>query len=191
MGRKKREIMAFETLCPDSLRKPSSVCKNFIVYGDCVEKMLHKEVRSEELKTDSVLKDFQSLLSFKTKYRDGLGNIGIDEVSLVPITLGSKVKGDTPYIYRILTYGETKTNPVYTTRKDAINDILRKVRVKSVFASYGGKNEEVELSEEMLNGIFDYIEKDTFDCAIVPLGRDGAKDLTILITIFKNDLQAA
>ena len=194
MARKKKErLMVFEILCPDTLHDTSDrVCRNFIAYEKDVRACLENEIRKEKeyLRTDEKTKrEFDSIVGYQTELRDGLGNLGLDMISLVPITLEKSVKTTTPYIYRTGCYGEGRVEFTYGTKKEALAYIQKKIKVRRTVSHYNGVTERADFDIDHIDKLFDELEEDTIEFDISPIGRGGMEGDTIIVTIFKNDMK--
>ena len=189
MARKKKErVMAFDVLSPDTLHPHNErVCRNFVCYEGKVSECLVNEIRRPELKNDEkTLREFKVLTGYQTEARDGLGNLGLDMVSLLPVTLESSVKTTTPYIYRTIYYGEGRPDETFCTRKDAISYIQKKIKTKNVVMHYNGMTERCELTSGYLEDLFAMLEPDTIEFDITAIGRGGIEGDSVLVTIYKN-----
>ena len=192
MGRKKERIMAFETLQPDTLHAPTErVCRNFVCSEKNVRECLLNEGRTESWKHDPAREtEFNALLSYQTELREGLGNIGIDMVSLLPVTLEKSVKSTTPYIYRTMDYSLNKPSVVFGTKKEALQLIQRKIKTKNVVMHYNGVTEKGEFDIARVEEILGTLEEETVEFDIEPIGRGGIEGDMVLVTIFKNCLKS-
>ena len=191
MARKKDKVMAFDTLQPDSLRIPSGrVCRNFICYESKVKDCLVEEDIEESWKHDAGrTKEFDTLVGYQTEARGGIGNLGNDIISLIPVTLEKSVKPSVEYIYRIFDYGTSKNDGIYCTKKEAVQYVQRKIKSKNVRLVYGGKVEKAELDIGGIDSILSELEPETLDFGIIPLGRGDVEGDMILLTIYKNLLK--
>ena len=191
MARKKKErLMAFEILSPDSLHPHTErVCRNFVAYENDVRRCLDEEIRKDKeyLKTDEKTKlEFDLIVGRQTELREGLGNLGIDMVSLVPISLEKSVKTTTPYIYRVRCYGEGRLDDSYGTRKEALTAIQRKIKTRRAIMHYNGVTERADFDIDHIDEIFNGLEEDTVEFDISQIGRNNMEGDIILVTIFKN-----
>lgn len=189
MGRKKKEqLMAFDVLQPDTLHKPTErICRNFICYDSKVKDCLHNEIRKDDHKTDKdTEREFDIICGYQTELRGGIGNLGMDLISLLPVTLEKTVKTTTPYIYRLIDYSQTKSSAIFGTRKDALQFIQKKIKTKNVVMHYNGMTERCELDISQIDEILEGLEEDTIDFDIEPIGRGDVEGDTILVTVYKN-----
>ena len=175
MGRKKKErLMAFEILSPDTLHPHTErVCRNFVCYEGDVRGMLDAEIRKDKqyLKTDENTKhEFDIIAGRQTELREGLGNLGLDMISLVPISLEKSVKTTTPYIYRIRCYGESKPTDSYGTRKEALSFIQKKIKTRRVIMHHNGITEKCDFDINHVDEVFNDLEEDTIEFDISRLG---------------------
>ena len=192
MGRKKQDrVMAFDTLQPDTLHKPTGkICRNFICYETKVKDCLYSEDRNERWKHDAkTQKEFDILTGYQTELRGGIGCLGTDMVSLIPVTLEKTVKTTTPYIYRIADYGTSRNTEAYGTRKDVLQYLQKRIKVKNVLMHYNGITERGEFDLNHIDEILGGLEENTVDFDVTPLGRGDAEGDVILITIYKNCLK--
>lgn len=185
MGRVKKEIMAFETLLPNTMVIELPVCRNFIAYKENVRTVLEEEALRET--NADILRDFDYLVSFKPQLRDGMATVGVDDVALVPVTLDADMK-KLPYIYKITDWGDLKKTPLYGSREKIVTELTRRTKGKTIILNYRGRNEKCDFSSEMINAIFDSAEPKTEDVNIIPVGRGDAEYPLIGVTIFKNRL---
>ena len=191
MGRRKKaKIMAFETLCADSLHAPlGRTCRNFICYEDKVKDNILESFRKDSYRKEvGIVRDIDTLLSFKTELRDGIGNIRDDMVSLVPIEVNKTVKPGVSYIYRVKDYTLAKPTDFYGTKKDILDFMQKKIKTKNIMVCYNGVRERREFNVDEISDILSGLEEDTIDFDICPLGRGDAEGDILLITIFKNCL---
>ena len=130
--------------------------------------------------------EFDTLVGYQTELRGGLGCIGTDLVSLLPVTLEKTVKTTTPYIYGMLDYGQARASEVFCTRKEVLQYIQKKIKTKNVVMHYNGITERGELDTEHIDAILDGLESDTIDFDILPLGRGDTEGDIILVTVYKN-----
>lgn len=191
MGRKKKErLMAFEVMSPDSLHPHTErVCRNFIAYENDVRRCLDEEIRTDKeyLKTDEKTKlEFDLIVGRQTELRDGIGNLGIDMVSLVPISLEKSVKTTTPYIYRVRCYGDGRPDDSYGTRKEALTAIQRRIKTRRAIVHYNGVTERMDFDIDRVDAIFNILEEDTVEFDISQIGRNNTEGDMVLVTIFKN-----
>lgn len=189
MGRKKKEqLMAFDVLQPDTLHKATErICRNFVCYDSKVKECLHNEIRRDEYKADQdTEREFGIICGYQTELRGGIGNLGMDVVSLLPVTLEKTVKTTTPYIYRVMDYNQTKATAMFGTRKDALQLIQKKIKTKNVVMHYDGTTERCELDIDRIDKILEGLEEDTIDFDIEPIGRGDAEGNMILVTVYKN-----
>ena len=188
MARKKERIMAFKTLQPDTLHSPTErVCRNFICFEKNVKDCLCNEDMKDAWKHDvAIQREFDTLVGYQTELRGGLGCIGMDLVSLLPVTLEKTVKTTTPYIYSMLDYSQARASEVFCTRKEVLQYIQKKIKTKNVVMHYNGITERGELDTEHIDEIFDGLESDTIDFDILPLGRGDVEGDIILVTVYKN-----
>ena len=191
MARKKEKVMAFDVMQPDTLHPATDrICRNFVCYDSKVKECLVSEDRKENWKHDiKIQKDFDILLGYQTELRGGLGNIGSDFVSLVPVTLEKTVKTTTPYIYRVTDYTLPRATETFGTKKDAIQYIQKKIKTKNVVIHYDGKTERCEMDPQHIDDILGTLEEDTIDFDIAQVGRGDVEGDIILITIYKNLLK--
>ena len=192
MARKKKEkIMAFDVLQPDTLHAAHErICRNFICYDTKVKECLTEEIRRNELKNDPATeKEFDIICGYQTELRDGLGNLGLDLVSLLPVSLEKTVKTTTPYIYRTMDYSQSKAPAVFGTKKDALQLIQKRVKTKNVLMHYNGITERREFDIDYIDGILECLEEDTIDFDIEPIGRGDVEGDMILVSIYKNCLK--
>ena len=191
MGRRKKaRIMAFETLCPDSQNKPTwRTCRNFICTEDKVKDCIVGSMRKEAYKKDiGISRDIETLLSFKTELRNGIGNIGDDMVALGPVELNKSIKTTTPYIYRVIDYTQAKAPEIYGTKKDALDIIQKKIKTKNAIVCYNGTRDRIEFNIDEVSDILTTLEDDTIDFDICTVGRGDVEGDILLVTIFKNGL---
>ena len=191
MGRRKKaKIMAFETLCADSLHAPiGRTCRNFICYEDRVRENISNSFRKDAYKKDiGIERDIDTLLSFKTELRDGIGNIRDDMISLIPVEVNKSVKPGIEYVYRVKDCTLAKPIDIYGTKKDALDYIQKKIKTKNALVCYNGNREKREFNIEDIDGILATLEEDTIDFDICSLGRGDAESDILLVTIFKNYL---
>lgn len=188
MARKKERIMAFDTLQPDTLhRHTERVCRNFVCFEKNIRDCLDSQCRKDDWKHSNTSEsEIKTLLGYQTELRDGLGNLGIDMVSLVPITLEKSVKTTTPYIYRTMDYSLSKPAIVFGTKKDALQTIQKKIKTKNVVMYYDGKMERCEFNIDYIDQILGTLEEDTIDFSIEPIGRNGMEGDTVMVSIYKN-----
>lgn len=194
MARKKKDrLMAFEILSPDTLHPHTErVCRNFVCYESDVRTLLDVEIRNDKqyLKTDETTKhEFDIIAGRQTELREGLGNLGIDMVSLVPISLEKSVKTTTPYIYRVRCYGESKLADSYGTRKEALSYIQKKIKTRRVVMHHNGITEKCDFDINHIDEVFNDLEEDTIEFDISQIGRGNTEGDTILVTVFKNDMK--
>lgn len=190
MARKKQPVMAFETLQPDSLRPNKTIVRNFICYKDKVKDFLIAEDKEGRCNREKeIWNDFEKLLSFKTELRGGAGNIGSDDVFLEEIKLAPCVKPNTDFIWRVTDYGVSSNKFTYTNRKNAVSEVNKKIKVKTVAFNYNGITETCEYSTERLEAIMDEMQDDTIDICITPIGRGGVEGDMILLVPYKNHLK--
>jgi hypothetical protein len=191
MAKRKERIMAFDTLQPDTLHNANErICRNFICSESKVGECLRSEDRNENWKQDPArVREFDSLTGYQTEARGGLGNIGQNLVSLVPVALEKDVKPSTPYIYKAISYGSSSSPVIYGSRKDIIQFIQKKIKTRNVVMHYDGKTEKGELDIEHINSLFNILEPDTIDFDIVSLGRNDTEGDAVLVTIYKNLLK--
>lgn len=188
MARKpKDKVMAFEILSPDTMHPHTErVCRNFICYNSKLKDTLVNEVRREEYKKDDkTLREFDIICGYQTEARDGLGNLGMDMVSVLPATLEKSVKSTTPYIYRTMDYSLNKPIETYGTKKEALAFIQKRIKTKNVIMHYNGVTEKCEFNIDHISSLLDTLEEDTIEFDIATLGRNTEGDI-ILVTIFKN-----
>lgn len=185
--------MAFEILSPDTLhRHTERVCRNFIAYEGDVRSCLESEIRKEKeyLRNDENIKrEFDLIVGRQTELRDGLGNLGLDMISLVPITLEKSVKTTTPYIYRTMDYSTSRPTIAYGTKKDALQTIQKKIKVRRTISHYNGITEKGDFDINHIEEVFNDLEEDTVEFDITPIGRNNMEGDTIIVTIFKNDMK--
>jgi hypothetical protein len=192
MAKKKKEkIMAFDTLQPDTLHPAyERICRNFVCYDTKVRECLAEEMRRPEYKNDQTTeKEFDIICGYQTELRGGIGNLGLDIVSLLPVTLEKTVKTTTPYIYRTIDYSQAKVPAVFGTRKDALQLIQKRVKTKNVLMHYNGITERRELDIDYIDKILEGLEEDTIDFDIEAIGRGDAEGDMILVSIYKNCLK--
>ena len=191
MAKKKERIMAFDILQPDTLHKATErICKNFVCFEKKVEECLMNEIRKPEHRNDeNTLREFKVITGYQTELRDGLGNLGMDLVSLVPVTLEKSVKTTTPYIYRTMDYSLSKPVVSFGTKKDALQTIQKKIKTKNVIMHYDGNTERGELDIDHIDEILGTLEEDTIDFDIEALGRNDVEGDMILVSIYKNCLK--
>ena len=191
MARKKERIMAFDTLQPDTLHEATDrVCRNFVCFENKVKECLHTEDRRESWKNDAGReKEFDILTGYQTELRGGLGNLGRDLVSLLPVTLEKSVKTTTPYIYRTIDYSLSKAAVEFGTRKDALQLIQKKIKTKNVVMHYNGITERCEFDVDHIDEILGTLEEDTIDFDIEAIGRNDVEGDMILVSIYKNCLK--
>lgn len=191
MARKKEKIMAFDILQPDTLHPAyERICRNFVCYNTKVRECLADEIRRPELRNDPATgKEFDIICGYQTELRDGLGNLGLDLVSLVPISLEKTVKTTTPYIYRTMDYSQSKAPAVFGTKKDALQLIQKRVKTKNVLMHYNGITERREFDIDYIDEILGNLEEDTIDFDIEAIGRGDAEGDMILVSIYKNCLK--
>ena len=191
MARKKERVMAFDVMQPDTLHAATERnCRNFICFEKNVRSFLDKECRRESWLHESTRdREINTLLGYQTELRDGVGELGMDVVSLLPITLEKSVKTTTPYIYRTIDYGAARPTAEYGTRKDAIDLIQKRIKTKGVVMHYNGITERGDLDFDRINEILGGLEEDTIDFDIEPIGRGDVEGDMILVTIYKNDMK--
>lgn len=192
MARKKKDrIMAFEVLQPDTLHPETQrICRNFVCYESNVKDCLVESDRRESWKHDeNTQREFDIICGYQTELRGGMGNLGMDLVSLVPVTLEKSVKSTTPYIYRTMDYSLNKPVETYGTRKDALAFIQKHIKTKNVIMHYDGVTERGELDLKRIEEIFSTIETDTIEFDIAQVGRNDMEGDIILVTIYKNLLK--
>ena len=193
MARKKKDrVMEFSTLQPDTLHKETQrICRNFICYESNVKNRLIESGRKDSWKhSEDIQHEFDILCGYQTELRGGIGNLGLDIVSLTPITLEKSVKSTTPYIYRTMDYGLGKPVETYGTKKDALAFIQKRIKTKNVIMHYNGNTERCVLDIEKINEILGTLEEDTIDFDISQVGRGGDDGEIILVTIYKNLLKS-
>lgn len=191
MGRRKKDrIMAFEVLQPDTIHSSNGrICRNFVGYESDVRKLLEEEIRIPEKKNDKIIqKEFDIITGYQTEAREGMGNLGNDLISLLPIVLEKTVKTTTPYIYRIMDYGTGKLSQTFTTRKDAVSYIEKHIKTKTVIMHYNGKTDMQEFNQGYVDSILSTLEEDTIDFDVAQIGRGGEEGDIILLTIYKNKM---
>ena len=191
MARKaKDQIVAFEVMSPDPMHPHTErVCRNFVCFKNSLKDNLVNEIRKEELRKDEkTLREFDVICGYQTEARDGLGNLGMDMVSITPAVLEKSVKVSTPYIYRTLDYSLNKPVETFGTKKDALSFIQKRIKTKNAIMHYNGVTEKCEFNVERLSSLFDTLEADTVEFDIATLGRNTEGDI-ILVTIFKNCLK--
>ena len=191
MARKKEKIMAFKTLQPDALHSPTErICRNFICFDKNVKDCLCNEDTKDAWKHDiTIQREFDTLVGYQTELRGGLGSIGMDLVSLLPVTLEKSVKTTTPYIYGMLDYGQARASEVFCTRKEVLQYIQKHIKTKNVIMHYNGVTERGELDLKRIDEIFSTIETDTIEFDIAQVGRGDIEGDIILVTIYKNLLK--
>jgi len=178
--------MAFETLCPNTLVKPSTICRNFICYEEKVMENLQKEDRKEAYKHDeNIQRDFNAVVSFKTQIRNGMATVGADDVCLEPVSLDAETK-KCKYIYKLCDWGDLKKTPIFGSREKITKEIFRRVKSGQILLNFLGKTNKETLTEDMISRIFDEAQIETYDVNIVPLGKNNTEGDIIGVTIFKN-----
>lgn len=190
MPRKKQQIVAFESLQPDSLRTNRTIVRNFICFKDHARRWLEEEDRNKlSLREVNIYEDMEKLLSFKTELRGGAGNIGSDDVFLEEIKLEPCVKPATDFIWEVIDYGAGATKPRYTNRKNAVDEVKRKIKTKTVMFNYDGTTETVDFTPERLEEIMDAMQDETINISVTPIGRGGTEGDMILLVPYKNHLK--
>lgn len=192
MARKKKDrIMAFDVLQPDTLHPETQrICRNFVCYESKVKDCLVESDRKENWKHSAdIQREFDIICGYQTELRGGLGNLGMDLISLIPVTLEKSVKSTTPYIYRTMDYSLNKPVETYGTKKDALAFIQKHIKTRNVIMHYNGVTERGELDLKRIEEIFDTIEDDTITFDIAQVGRGDVEGDIILVTIYKNLLK--
>lgn len=188
MARKKERLMAFDTLQPDTKHEMTErVCRNFICFEKNVRECLMNEDINESWKHEEGReKEFDILLGYQTEARGGLGNLGSNLVSLLPVSLEKSVKSTTPYIYKTMDYSLSKPGEVFGTRKDALQTIQKKIKTKNVVMHYNGVTEKGEFDINRIDEILGTLEEETIDFDIEPIGRNDVEGDMMLVSIYKN-----
>lgn len=188
MARRKERIMAFDTLCPDTLHNSSErVCRNFVCFESKVRQCLESEDRKESWKQDPGRKrEFDTITGYQTDARGGIGNLGTNLVCLTQAVLEKTVKASTPYIYKVTDYTTAKTQEIFCTRKDALDIIQKKIKSKNAVMHYNGNVERGEVDIPHINSLLSTLEPDTVDFDICSVGRNNTEGEMILLTIYKN-----
>lgn len=190
MPRKKQQIMAFESLQPDTLHPNRMIVRNFISSKDTVRRYLEEEDRDGLSSMEPRIgEDFDKLLSFKTELRGGAGNIGSDDVFLEEVKLDPSVKPTTDFIWKVFDYGGSNRLLTYTCPKKAVDYVKRKIKTKIVEICYDGIKERCEFTPEKLEEIMSKVQDETIDISIIPIGRGGVENEMILMVPFKNHLK--
>lgn len=191
MPRKKKKIVSMEVLEINSMwdYRNSKALRNFVCYEEDVEDTVKEMDTKETWKHE---KDYEKQLKrvlAPSGTRNASNSLYSDDVAYEEVKLPSTIKPATKYIYKVYDYCDGKVSSEYGTQKDALAYINKKIKTKSAYVSYNGRNGRIEYSQKAVGEILGWLEDTTSQFSIEPLGRSGDTGEMILVSIFKNRLK--
>ena len=191
MPRKKEKILSLEVIETNSkwdYRNTKSLY-NFICKKDDAEKVIVDMDRKEMWKHEHGYSNAVKSILADPGTRNSSSIFYLDDVNVEEVKLPASVKASTKYVYKIYDYTGEKVSTEYGTQKDALAYLGKKVKTKYAYVTYNGVSKKIEYSPKAVTEIFAELEKTTSQFEIEPVGRSGATDSSILVSMFKNCLK--
>lgn len=191
MPRKKEKILALEVVETNSLwdYRPTRAFHNFICKDTAAEKTVTDLDLKENWKHDKDYPDNVKAILAPFGTRSHNCNFYGSEVCVEEVRLPASVKAGTKYIYKVYDYAGGKLNTEIGTQREAVAYIGKKVKTKYAYVTSNGRSQRIEYSPKAVAEILDGLEETTSQFQIEPIGRSGATDETILVSIFKNQIK--
>lgn len=188
MPKKKEKIISVEVIEVNSTwdYRNTKILNNFICKKDDAEKMVAEMDRQELWKHERKYDEEVKSILAAPGTRNASSVFFTQDVSVEEPKLPSSVKPGTKYIYKVYDYFDGKLNTEYGTQKDILGYIGKKIKTKYVYVTRNGVEDRIEYSQKAIADIFDELEETTSQLEIVPAGRSGATNDSIIVSIFKN-----
>lgn len=188
MPRKKDKIVSLEVLEPNCTwdYRESKLLNNFVCKSSDAENTVQKMDRKDYWRTEKRYTEEVKAILAPPGTRNVSNLFFSDEVNVEEVKLPTSVKPSTKYIYKVYNYSGDKVTTEYGTQKDIIAFINKKVKTKYAYVSYNGGGSKIEYDAKSVAEILNGLEETTSQFEIEPIGRSGATDETILVSIFKN-----
>lgn len=192
MAKAKKILIAVEDVQPDTMRAESTYkyLDNFICIepaaASCFEKCSRRNSWKETKNAGDVVK---KLIADRIKPKGGVQFWYNDEIVITEPNLSSKIKANTPYIYRLRCSDNASFNTdKYLTVEELISEISKKIRNKYAMVLYDGNRERIEYSEKEFSNIIARMSPNTCSVDIAQLDREGMECENYNITIYRNML---
>lgn len=183
-----------EDIWPDTLRPETGKhFNNFICYDNQILECFKAADRRNQWKDNNKAceKEVENLIKYMAKPKGGVQFFFNEEVSLSEITLSDKVKPSVDYIYRVRDWDKTFMNcDTYTTFKDAVQTILKKIKNKYCVVRYHGLREKIECTENEISNILARMSNDTESLHVTQMDKNEEESDGITITIYKNCMKS-
>jgi hypothetical protein len=188
MPKKKEKIVSLEVIETNSLwdYRNSRILQNFICKKDDTEKTVADMDLKDYWKHEKNYANEVKAILAAPGTRNSSSVFFTQDVNVEEVKLPVSVKASTKYVYKVYDYLGDKLNTEYGTQKDILGYIGKKIKTKYVYVTRNGVEDRIEYSQKAIADIFDELEETTSQLEIVPAGRSGATDDSIIVSIFKN-----
>ena len=188
MPRKKEKILSLEVSELNSLwdYRETRILRNFICKSDDVVKTVQDMDLRDYWKHEKGYADEVKAILSAPGTRNARSVFFGDDVHVEEIKLPASAKGNFKYLYKLYDYSGDKVTTEYGVQKDILAYISKKIKTKYAYVTYNGKSDKIEYSPKAVAGILNGLEETTSQFEIEPVGRSGATDNLILVSIFKN-----
>jgi hypothetical protein len=188
MPRKKEKILSLEVSELNSLwdYRETRILRNFICKSDDAAKTVQDmDLRDYWKHEKGYAEEVKAILSAPGT-RNARNVFFGDDVHVEEIKLPASAKGSFKYLYKIYDYSGDKVTTEYGVQKDILAYISKKIKTKYAYVTYNGQSDKIEYSPKAVSSILNELEETTSQFEIEPIGRSGATDSLILVSIFKN-----
>lgn len=188
MPRKKEKIVSLEVIEANSTwdYRPTRVLSNFICKADDAEKTVQDMDLREYWKHEPTYVSQVKAILAPAGTRNASSVFFNDDVNVEEIKLPASVKVGTKYVYKIYDYSGDRVSTEYGTQKEALAYISKKIKTKYAYVTYNGTSKRIEYSPKAVTTIFNELEETTSQLSIESIGRSGATDNNVMVSIFKN-----
>jgi hypothetical protein len=185
---KKEKILSIEVGEPNSTwdYSDSKILTNFICKKDDAEKVIVDMDQKEYWKHEKNYSEEVKSILAAPGTRNASNVFFVDDVFVEEVKLPASIKPGTKYVYKVYDYSGDRVASEYGTQKDIMAYISKKIKTKYVYVTYNGKMEKIEYSPKAVTDILNGLEKTTSQFEIESVGRSGATDNMMFVTMFKN-----